>query len=216
MEAVCVVSIIYTSMGKFDLRLLDKRATNKSIVQEENMSDLYKIILTSSLTVCGGVIALVAGQVLIKFLIEPFQNYTKLVSEIADSLVLFANVGPGLQEHYLSRLEELDSEKIKNPQKELTQQRLKEIIIENFKRIDEAKQTFRQQASKLMGATNLIPLYNFWAVFGFVPKRKNIIVASSNLIGLSNSTSKDGFDDRRLTEIAKCLRIKVLSERYGK
>ncbi len=180
------------------------------------MSELYKIILTSSITIFGGILTYAAGQVLIKFLIEPFQNYIKLVSEIADTLVLYGNVGLGSQDYYLSQLEALDSERINNPQKEITQQRLKEIIISNFNRTDEAKQVFRQQASKLMGATNLIPMYSLWALFGFVPRRQYVIKASANLIGLSNSTSKDGLDDIRLIEIAKYLRIKVLSERYGK
>lgn len=180
------------------------------------MSELYKIILTSSLTVLGGVITFVAGQIVIKFLIEPIHNYMQLVSEIADTLILYANVGLGLQDYYLSRLEELDKDKTSNPSKELTQERLKEIINKNFDKIDEAKDTFRQHASKLMGAVNIIPFYGFWAFFRLLPKRKDIIVASANLIGLSNSNSKEGFDDTRYKEIAKRLRIKTLSERYGK
>lgn len=180
------------------------------------MSDIYKIVLTSSLTVLGGVITFVIGQLVIKFLIEPIHNYMKLVSEIADTLILYGNVGPGLHDHYLSRLEELDKEKVSAPQKELVQERLKEIIANNFNKIDEAKDAFRQQASKLMGAVNMIPFYSLWAFFRFLPKRKDIIIASSNLIGLSNSTSREGFDDKRYKEIAKHLRIRILSERYGK
>lgn len=180
------------------------------------MSEIYKIVLTSSLTILGGVITFVAGQIVIKFLIEPIHNYMKLVSEIADTLILYANVGPGSQKHYLSRLEELDKEKIRNTQKEFTRERLKEIITNDLNKIDEARDIFRQQASKLMGAVNMIPLYGFWVLFRLLPKRKDIIVASSNLIGLSNSTNEDGFDEIRYKEIAIRLRIKILSERYGK
>jgi hypothetical protein len=180
------------------------------------MSEIYKIILTSSLTVFGGVLTFVAGQVVIKFLIEPIHNYMKLVSEIADTLILYANVGPGLHDYYLSQLETLDLENSSNFKKELTQERLKEIITNNFNKTDESRDTFRQQSSKLMGVVNMIPFYNFWAFFRLLPKRKDIITASANLIGLSNSKSKEGFDDIRYKEIAKRLRIKILSERYGK
>jgi len=177
------------------------------------MSEIFKIILTSSLTVLGGIIIFVAGQVVVKFLIEPFQNYTKLIGEIAGSVIFYANVGPSLHDFYLSQLEELD--KVDNPRKEIIEERLKEIIMNDYKKMDEAKRTLRQQASQLMGTTNMIPMYNFWAFFRVVPRRRDIIKASSDLIGLSNFTSKEGTGNME-KEIAKNLRIKVLSERFGK
>ena len=63
------------------------------------MTEITKIILTSSLTVMGGVIVLVVGQIVVKFLLEPFQNHRKLIGEIANSLILYANVGPSAQNH---------------------------------------------------------------------------------------------------------------------
>ncbi len=56
------------------------------------MSELFKIVLTSSLTVCGGIFLLVAGQIITKFFIEPIHEQFRLIGEIADSLVFYANV----------------------------------------------------------------------------------------------------------------------------
>jgi len=177
------------------------------------MSELFKIILTSSLTVFSGISVFVAGQIIVKFLIEPFYDYRRLVGEIADSLILYANVGPGLHDLYLSQLEEAE-EKVENPRRGIIEERLKEIIKNDYKRIDESKQILRQQASRLMGTTNAIPMYSLWSVFRIVPSRKDIIKASTDLIGLSNSTGKEG-TGRREKDIAKRLRIKILSERFG-
>ncbi|MFN8413659.1 MAG: hypothetical protein U0Z26_14840 [Anaerolineales bacterium] len=169
--------------------------------------EFYKIILTSSITLCGGVLTLVAGQVLIKFLIEPFQNYVKLIAEIADSLVFYANVGGSeMQNYYLSQLATLKKEEGTDIQKEFSKERLKAIITNDINKREEAKTIFRQQASRLMGAVNMIPLYSFWAFWGIAPKRKLINNASANLIGLSNSTSNEDSKDRRIKEIAKNLR----------
>ena len=56
------------------------------------MSDLDKILLTSSLTICGGVLILVIGQVLMKLFIEPLFAVRSLISDIADNLVFYAHL----------------------------------------------------------------------------------------------------------------------------
>jgi hypothetical protein len=56
------------------------------------VSDLDKIIYTSVATIIGGVFVLVMGQIVIKFLIEPYQEYRKLLAEIVDALTFHANV----------------------------------------------------------------------------------------------------------------------------
>lgn len=56
------------------------------------MSELYKIVLTSSLTILGGVVVYVAGQIISKFFIEPIHEQKKIVGEIADALIFYANV----------------------------------------------------------------------------------------------------------------------------
>jgi hypothetical protein len=63
-----------------------------------NMSEIFKIVLTSSFTIVGGVIIFVMGQIISKFLIEPIHEQRKTIGEIADSLIFYANVygNPGL------------------------------------------------------------------------------------------------------------------------
>lgn len=43
------------------------------------MDDLTKILLTSSLTVLGGVLVFVTGQLIVKFLIEPIHELKKII-----------------------------------------------------------------------------------------------------------------------------------------
>jgi hypothetical protein len=66
------------------------------------LDDLTKIVLTSALTIFGGVMIYVAGQILTRFFIDPYHEYRKIVGEIADALVFYANVytnpGVGTQE----------------------------------------------------------------------------------------------------------------------
>lgn len=54
------------------------------------MSEIVKIILTSSLTIIGGVLVFVAGQLVVKFVIEPIQELKKTLADIHDSLVFHA------------------------------------------------------------------------------------------------------------------------------
>ncbi|MBI1921868.1 MAG: hypothetical protein HYS23_12400 [Geobacter sp.] len=54
------------------------------------MRELAKIVMTSAATILGGVIVLIAGQLLSKFFIEPLQEFKKLLGEIRYSLVFFA------------------------------------------------------------------------------------------------------------------------------
>lgn len=169
------------------------------------MSELLKIVLTSSLTVLGGIIVFVTGQIVVKFLIEPFHIYKKLVGEIADSLVYFANVGPAVHDLYLQQLE--NTADLENPRAEMEGKRLKMILERDWERMDTAQIILRQQASQLMGVTNMIPLYKLWAFLRILPKQEEIIKASSNLIGFSNSTGlhRDRDIGKRQKDIAKHL-----------
>lgn len=55
--------------------------------------------------------------------------------------------------------------------------------------VQQASFTLRKQAGQLRASAWTIRWYWLWQILGFVPKRKNIIKASENLIGLSNSMS---------------------------
>lgn len=56
------------------------------------MSQLTQIIFTSALTVLGGVLIYVIGQIISKFFIERIYNQADIISEINDSLIFFANI----------------------------------------------------------------------------------------------------------------------------
>lgn len=54
------------------------------------MSELEKIFLTSSLTIIGGIIIYVVGQIILKFFIEPIHKQSEIVGDISDALVYYA------------------------------------------------------------------------------------------------------------------------------
>jgi hypothetical protein len=58
----------------------------------DSMSELDKILLTSGLTIAGGFLVYVFGQIATRFLIDPYHEYRKTVGEIADTLVYYANI----------------------------------------------------------------------------------------------------------------------------
>ena len=56
------------------------------------MSDLDKILLTSTFTILGGVIVFVIGQLLSKFLIEPIHELKKAIGEVRFNLAYYAPI----------------------------------------------------------------------------------------------------------------------------
>jgi len=178
------------------------------------MSEFYKILLTSAFTILGGVVVFVIGQIIVKFIIEPLQEQLKLLGEIANSLVFFANVGGNVEPYYYEGLKKADE--LDEPVRKVVTGRYEEILKNHWKKSDDASEILRQQASELMGVTNSIPFYDFWAwLIKRIPKRKDVLKASSELIGMANSTHReDSFTDRT-KEISKLLNIKIVSERFG-
>jgi hypothetical protein len=59
------------------------------------MSEITKIVLTSSFTIIGGVFVYTISQVLTKFIIDPINEQKKLIGEIADTLIFYDNIYPG-------------------------------------------------------------------------------------------------------------------------
>ena len=54
------------------------------------MSELFKILLTSFLTVFSGTVVFVAGQNVSRFFIEPIHEQRRLIGEIAYVLIFYA------------------------------------------------------------------------------------------------------------------------------
>jgi hypothetical protein len=127
------------------------------------MTELEKIILTSCLTIFGGVVVIVGGQIIIKFFIEPIHDQFRLIGEIADSLIFYADL-------YL------------NPGSGQTDK-------ETEKR-DQASQKLRRQSSQLRARTKAIRWYELWGSIGLVLKRTDVMEASRLLMALSNSVHR--------------------------
>lgn len=56
------------------------------------MSELEKIFLTSGLTIFGGVVVFVIGQLVNRIFIGPYFEYQKVISDIDRDLIYFANI----------------------------------------------------------------------------------------------------------------------------
>jgi hypothetical protein len=178
------------------------------------MSELFKIVVTSSLTILSGILVFVIGQVIVKFIIEPLHEQAKLIGEIANSLIFFRPVGTVWAPHYLEKLQDISKQNdLDEPVRKLLTERYQDLTKREWSRTEEARAVLRQQASQLMGATHKIRVYWLWALLGVVPKREDVIVASQELIGLSN---EEYTSTVRAREIAKRLRIRIVAERIGK
>ncbi len=64
---------------------------------KDTMDELTKIFLTSALTIIGGIIIYVVGQILSKFFIDPIHKQGEIIGEISDTLVYYAReyLSPG-------------------------------------------------------------------------------------------------------------------------
>lgn len=148
------------------------------------MSDMLKIFLTSSLTIFGGVLVFTTGQIISKFLIEPIHEQSKCIGEIADALIFYADIygNPGCQ-----------------------------MLGESEGKREETSKSLRQYASLLISKTHMIKLYSLLSMLSIVPRQKNILDASKELIRLSNSvySSTCEFNMVSRNKIMKALNIKL-------
>jgi len=148
--------------------------------EEQSMSELFKIVLTSALTIVGGVVVFTCGQLIERFSIEPVHELVRLVGEVGDSLTFYANVyanpGSGSREA-----------------------------------MDEASRVLRQQASQLRARAQVVRGYGLWRAIGVLRDPVDVVRASENLIGLSNSIHRGDPEQnvRRVREIENQLGIIV-------
>lgn len=110
--------------------------------------------------VISGVAVFIAGQALLKFVLEPIHRQRKIIGEVAFVSLMYANV----QTH-----ENLEFELV-----ELTEP-------------NEAAKELRRLAGELKSTLWTIPFYSFWSALKLTPERENIQKASSSLVGWSNS-----------------------------
>lgn len=150
------------------------------------MEELFKIFQTPGLTILGGVIIFVIGQIILRFIIEPILELNRIRGEIAYSLIFYANV-------------------YRNARPEYTDLR------EDTKMRDDVQKIFREQASRLCPKASIIPWFKIWELLKIVPKFQNVTAAAEELIGLSNSIHdvKMEFNGIRREKIANLLDLKI-------
>lgn len=145
------------------------------------MSEGFKIALTALL----GIGVFVAGQLLQRILVEPLQDLRKTIGKIAHALTFYANFM-----HYQPSPFQDGSGVGKPPEK-----------------MEEASLEIRRLASDLRAIPLVIPGYGALALLGCVPSHDAIDVASSNLIGWSNSLGQPPNEHRQ--KIAEALKLKI-------
>lgn len=119
---------------------------------------------TAFLTVLIGVLVLVVGQVVIRFVLEPLQDQRKTIAEIGAALIVYANV--------YANVESLKS--AGNP-------RADDLRFE-------AERRFRFLASQMRAQTAMVPAYRLIAWVFRLPSRPDVYAASKSIIGLSNAS----------------------------
>ena len=171
------------------------------------MTELYKILLTTFLTVISGILVLAAGQLITKLIIEPLHDQKKLIGEIANSLIMYGNIGTGIENDYVRNLQGIKVGE--DEAQKLMIERNQQLVRHEWERTDKAKTHLRQQASELMGKTNAIPFYGLWAFLLRRPTQESILKASTFLIGISNGSN------HKASDVAALLRIGIVAKRLG-
>jgi hypothetical protein len=174
------------------------------------MSDTDKIILTA----VGGLLIVVVGQLIQKFIVEPLQEFAKLRGEISEVLIFYANANADMIDHYITKIEE--AQELPEPEREIKRNRYKDIIFNHWRRRDDASVILRKYSSQLLARASAIPFYWLFSLIRCVPRKNNISPAASGLIGLSNSMHKEEYNQDKITEIGKQLKLKFLLAHYGK
>jgi hypothetical protein len=172
------------------------------------MSEALKIALTALV----GVVVFVIGQIAVKSLIEPLHDQKKLIGEITGTIIFYSNVGAGVEQYYYDQIRALAESQ--DPQKAMVIERYKDILRSHWSNSDEASRTLRRQATELLGKTRAIPLYGVLSFLGVVHKPDDVIAASSQLIGMSNSTHKGSFGPA-IENIVRHLNLKIVAKQQG-
>ncbi|MBI3897582.1 MAG: hypothetical protein HY308_04705 [Gammaproteobacteria bacterium] len=107
------------------------------------------------LTVVTGFATFAFGQIAVKLLIDPVQEFKRVVADIAHGLIEYANV--------FGNPDVADQETERKVSTEL-----------------------RKYSSRLNAQMYLVPAYGFMSKIFGLPKKKNVVKAAAQLIGLSN------------------------------
>lgn len=173
------------------------------------MTETFKIVLTA----VSGVAVFVIGQLVAKFVIDPIQEQKKLIGEIAATIILYSNVGSGIEKDYYDHMTSLANSD--RAGKEIDIDRYKELIKAERGRSDEAARVLRRQATELLSKTHAIPFYRLLSRLRQVPKLDDILAVSSQLIGMSNSTHGEAGFGSGIEKVIRLLNLTSLAEQRG-
>ena len=150
---------------------------------------MFKVFLTSGVTIISGVLIFIIGQVLLKLIIEPIHELNQVRGDIADSLIYYANIYMNLPLAFTD--------------------------LSEAKKRDEAQKTFREESSRLCSKAHFISKFKIWELLGIVPKLQNMMDAAEELIRLSNSIhgGEANFNNISREKISSLLDIKLKLER---
>jgi len=111
------------------------------------------------LTAILGVLVFVAGQAILRFVVEPVQEQKRLIGEVTHALLFYANRGPiGV-----------------------------ELGSYPAEHLYEASAHLRDLAGRLRASVFYVPFYDSLARLGVVPTKEDALEAAAQLVGWSNS-----------------------------
>jgi hypothetical protein len=112
------------------------------------------------ITALLAVVVFVAGQGILRFVVEPIQEQRRLIGGIAHALLYYGNV------YLVEQVEDLE--------------KLKERRV---LQLEEAQNALRGLAGRLRESLWVVPAYETLARMGWVRKKADILTASKHLIG---------------------------------
>lgn len=133
------------------------------------------------------VLVFVLTQTFLVLVLEPVREQRRLIGEVAHALLFYANVMPVESMEWGGQVYTVGSER---------------------EELDEARKTLRGLAGRFRGSLWSIPFYDTLALAGFVPKPADVLEASNQLVGWSNSLDR-GRDE------ARAERRREIAERLG-
>ena len=128
-----------------------------------------EIAITVSATVLGGIGVFVFGQIFVVLFLERIRTQARCVEDIAQALVMYGQF-------------------YSNPIDVGTPTRIRE-------QIQAASTDTRRLAGLLRANAQTLPFYKFWRFLSLVLPKANVVVASRELILLSNVCPTKGFDE---------------------
>lgn len=158
-------------------------------------------------TVISGVFVLVLGQIALKSVVEPIQEFYRIKGEIAHSVTYYSNIGGRIEDLYIQNIQKLEG--ADDETSKLARERLKQNIENVWRKRDEATVYLRNLASRLRASVSIIPFYQVWVTLNILPPKTDIVEASSAVIGMSNSVNPDSNMGVHITRVAELLNLTV-------